>query len=128
MTHEAHPLAGRKSMAFVDSFDFDQVTLPTASAVSSMLAKAAAASGRTLRHRAEVSTFEAALRVVRSGLGISVVPKEVAQPLADAFSLRIIPLTDAWARCRFVICFQDERSLSPAAKLLAEHLAEAGRN
>ena len=127
VTHEAHPLAGLKSMAFVDSFDFDQVTLPAASAVSSMLTRAAAVSGRTLRHRAEVSTFDAALRVVRSGLGISVVPQEVAQPLADAFSLRIIPLTDAWARRRFVICFQDEHSLSPAAKLLAAHLAESAR-
>jgi len=86
---------------------------------------AAAASGQSIRYRAEVSNFEAALRVVRSGLGISVVPQEVAQPLAAAFNLRIIALTDTWARCRFVICFQDERSLSPAAKLLAEHLGQA---
>lgn len=127
VTHEGHQLAGRKEIAFVDSFDFDHVGLPSASAVQLMLVRAAAATGRSIRYRAEVSTFEAALRVVRSGLGISVVPAEVAQPLAAAFNLRIIPLTDAWAQRRFAICFQDERSLSPAAKLLAEFLAEAGR-
>lgn len=91
-----------------------------------MLGRAAAAAGREIRYRAEVSTFEAALRVVRSGLGIGVVPQEVAEPLAAAFDLRIIPLTDTWAERRFAICFQDEHSLSPAARLLAEHLAEAG--
>jgi DNA-binding transcriptional LysR family regulator len=92
-----------------------------------MLGRAAAAAGHSIRYRAEVSTFEAALRVVRSGLGISVVPQEVAQPLADTFKLAIIPLVDVWAERRFAICFQDERSLSPAAQLLAEHLAAAAR-
>ncbi len=125
VTHNRHPLAGRKDMAFVESFDFDHVALPAASAVQLMLGRAAAATGRTLRYRAEVATFEAALRVVRSELGISVVPREVAQPLASAFNLAIIPLTDTWARRRFAICFQDEHTLSPAAKLLAGHLAQA---
>ena len=114
-------------MAFEDSFEFDQVALPAASVVQLMLGRAAAAAGHSIRYRAEVSTFEAALRVVRSGLGISVVPQEVAQPLAHIFKLAIIPLDDAWAERRFAICFQDERSLSPAAQLLAEHLAEAAR-
>ena len=126
VTHEGHPLARHKAIAFVDSFDFDHVALPAASAVQLMLGRAAAATGRSIRYRAEVSSFEAALRVVRSGLGISVVPREVAQPLAGAFKLRIIPLTDAWAQRRFAICFQDEHTLSAAAKLLAQHLAKAG--
>ena len=127
VTHDQHPLAGRQRMAFEDSFEFDQVALPAASMVQLMLGRAAAAAGHSIRYRAEVSTFEAALRVVRSGLGISVVPQEVAQPLAHIFKLAIIPLEDAWAQRRFAICFQDERSLSPAAKLLAEHLAGAAR-
>jgi DNA-binding transcriptional LysR family regulator len=127
VTHEGHPLAGCQRLAFVDALAFDHVALPAASAVQLMLVRAAAASGQAIRYRAEVSTFEAALRVVRSGLGISVVPQEVAQPLAAAFNLCIIPLTDAWAQRRFAICFQDERSLSAAARLLAEYLAEVGR-
>ena len=127
ITHDQHPLAGRKDMDFMDSFQFDQVALPASSVVQLMLVRAAAAAGHSIRYRAEVSTFEAALRVVRSGLGISVVPQEVARPLADIFKLAIIPLRDAWAHRRFAICFQDERSLSPAAKLLADHLAEAAR-
>ena len=127
VTHTRHPLAQRESMAFNESFDFDHVALPASSAVQSMLARAAAASGKTLRYRAEVSSFEAALRVVRSGLGISVVPREVAQPLAEAFNLSIIELSDAWAQRQFVICFQHENSLSHAAKLVATHLSEVAK-
>jgi DNA-binding transcriptional LysR family regulator len=127
VTDENHALARHKKIAFVDSLDYEHVALPAATAVQLMLARAAAAAGRTLQYRAEVSTFEAALRVVRSGLGICVVPREVALPLAAAFRLSIVPLTDSWARRRFVICFQNEHTLSPAAKLLARHLGEAAR-
>jgi DNA-binding transcriptional LysR family regulator len=124
VTHDQHPLAQRKAMRFADSFEFDHIALPSSSAVQLMLANAAAATGQSIRYRAEVSSFEAALRVVRSGLGLSVVPQEVARPLADAFHLSIIPLSDAWAQRQFVICFQDAHSLSPAARLLADHLAD----
>ncbi len=122
ITHAAHPLAKHKSLYFADTLKFEQVSLPAASAVQLMLARAATSAGHSIIYRAEVSTFEAALRVVRAGLGISVVPREVAQPLARAFNLHIIDLKDAWAKRRFAICFQDARTLPVAARLLAEYL------
>ncbi|HTH81012.1 MAG TPA: LysR substrate-binding domain-containing protein, partial [Ramlibacter sp.] len=67
--------------------------------------------------------FEAALRVVRAGLAISLVPREVAQIYAQAYGLKIIPLAEPWAQRRFIICFRDADSLSAAAHLLVEHLA-----
>jgi len=60
--------------------------------------------------------------VVRAGLAISVVPAEVAQPFADTYRLRLMPLTDVWARRRFAICFRDEAALSLSAQLLVAHL------
>ncbi len=120
VTHATHPLAKHKALSFAETLGFDQVSLPAASAVQLLLVRAAATAGQSITYRAEVSTFEAALRVVRSGLGISVVPKEVAQPLAKAFNLRIIELRDDWARRRFAICFRDAQTLPAAARLLAE--------
>jgi DNA-binding transcriptional LysR family regulator len=125
VTHKKHILAKRKDINFEDTLAFDHITLHASSAVQLMLARAAAASGQTIHSRVEVSTVEAALRVVRSGLGITVVPQEVAQTLVDALDLVIIPLNDAWAKRRFVVCLQDEKTLSKAAKLLADHLAES---
>jgi DNA-binding transcriptional LysR family regulator len=124
VTHSKHPLADRQDLDFEETAEYDHITLPTSSAVYVMLQKAAQQAGKTIHYRAEVSSFEAALRVVRAGLGISIVPREVAQPLAEAFNLAIIPLRDTWAKRRFVVCFQDEKTLSNAAKLMAEHLAE----
>ncbi len=83
--------------------------------------------GRTLRCRMVVATFDAALRVVRAGLAVSVLPAELARPCAQAFDLRIVPLTDPWARRRFAIVTRGDDSLTPAAKLLVEHLAAAGK-
>ena len=99
------------------------MSLPAQSAVQVLLQRAAALQGKAIVHRVIVSNFEAALRVVRANLAISVVPREVADPYARTFGLRVMPLTDAWARRRFAICFRDEAGLSAAARLLVKHLA-----
>ena len=118
-----HPLAGRKSLRFEQTLDFEHVSLPVNSAVQVMLRRNAAQLGRTLNHRVVVTNFEAALRVVRAGLAISLVPREVAQSASEAQGLRLIPLAEPWADRRFIVCFRDSPPLSPAAQLLADHLA-----
>jgi DNA-binding transcriptional LysR family regulator len=118
-----HPLAARKSLRFVDTLDYEHVSLPVNSAVQVMLARVAAQAGRTIRHRVVVNNFEAALRVVRAGLAISLVPQEVTELQVAAYGLRVIPLREPWAQRRFIVCFRDPNSLTPAAQLLVEHLA-----
>jgi DNA-binding transcriptional LysR family regulator len=120
---KSHALAGRKAVRFADTLDFEHVSLPVNSAVQVMLQRRAAALGRTLVHRVVVSSFEAALRVVRAGLAISLVPREVAQAHVAAHGQKVIRLDEPWAERRFIICFRDAASLTPAAQLLVEHLA-----
>lgn len=123
VVYGAHPLAGRKRVAFEETLEYDYVGLPPSTAVQTMLARAAAVSGHVMAYRAIVSTFEAAMRVVKARLGISVVPYEIAQPFAETFGLRAIPLKDEWARRNFAICFRDLNGLSPASRMLVEFLA-----
>jgi DNA-binding transcriptional LysR family regulator len=118
-----HPLARRKSLRFEQTLDYEHVSLPINSAVQVMLQRQAAQLGRQVRHRVVVSNFEAALRVVRAGLAISLVPREVTELQTAAYGLRTIPLDEPWAERRFIICFRDAHTLSPAAQLLVEHLA-----
>lgn len=118
-----HPLAGKKSLRFEQTLDYEHVSLPVTSAVQVMLQRAAARLGRTLAHRVIVTNFEAALRVVRAGLAISLVPREVAEIYAKAYGLKIVTLAEPWAQRRFLICFRDTPDLSPSAQLLIEHLA-----
>ena len=82
-----HPLARRKSLRFEHTLDYEHVSLPVNSAVQVMLQRHAARLGRTLNHRVVVTNFEAALRVVRAGLAISLVPREVARAAPQAYGL-----------------------------------------
>ena len=119
-----HPLARRRRVAFEQTLAFDHVGLPTNTAVHIMLARQAAIVGKPLSYRAVVSTFDACLRCVRANLGIAIVPREIAEPMASVYRLKFIALTDRWARRDFAICFNDQKQLSPAAGLLVAHLAK----
>jgi len=122
---EKHPLASRKGLRFEQTLDYEHVSLPVTSAVQVMLQREAAQLGRALAYRVVVANFEAALRVVRAGLAISLVPREVADIYAKTYSLKIVPLAEPWAQRRFIICYRDAEALAPAAQLLADHLGKA---
>ena len=125
VAHESHPVAQLPTVRFADVLSYEFVSMPALSAVQVLLARAAAVEGKTLAHRVLVSNFDAALRVVRANLAISVVPREVAAPFAQTAPVRVVPLSDAWAQRRFAICYRGEQALSPAAQLLVQHLARA---
>lgn len=114
------------ALFFAQVLDQPQVGLPPNTAVYAMLQRAAAQAGRTLNYRAVVSNFDAALRVVKAGLGVTVIPRQVARPLADAGALVLRPLADPWAQRRFAVCFRGREQLAPAAWRLVEHLAARG--
>ncbi|MEI2418279.1 LysR family transcriptional regulator [Orrella sp. JC864] len=120
----AHPLANLPRCSFAQTLDSEHVGLPGSTAVYSMLSREAAIIGQPLHYRAVVSTFDASLRCVRAGLGVAIVPLEIGAPFARDGSIKVLPLTDAWARRRFVICFRNEAHLSPAARLLVRYLSD----
>jgi DNA-binding transcriptional LysR family regulator len=117
-----HALARRKTVAFADTLGYEHVGLPPTTAVHTLLQRAAARSGRTVDYRATVSNFDAAFRVVAAHLGISVVPEEVGQSYTRIMDVRLIPLSDAWAKRRFIVCFRAFDALQPAAQRMVEHL------
>ncbi|MDA8456995.1 LysR family transcriptional regulator [Acidovorax sp. GBBC 3334] len=124
--HASHPVAACGTVRFADVLGHEFVSMPALSAVQVLLARAAALEGRTLLHRVFVSNFDAALRVVRANLAISVVPREVAEPFAAVSGVRVVPLSDPWARRRFAICSRAGEALPAAAALLADYLAARG--
>ena len=121
-----HPLARLRACTFAQTLAHDHVGLPASTAVHTMLARAAAVIGQPLYYRAVVSTFDAALRCVRAGLGLAIVPRQIAAAPGNGTGLRIVTLKEPWARRRFAICYRHHDQLSPAARLLVEHLAQAG--
>jgi DNA-binding transcriptional LysR family regulator len=120
-----HPLSELKEVHYVDTLDFEHVIMPVNSAVEVMLQREAGLLGKRLQHRVIVTNFEAALRVVRAGLAISLVPREVTTLYAQAYGLDILPLRESWSRRRFILCHRGEDVLSPAALLLLNSLSAA---
>ncbi|CBM10149.1 hypothethical protein [Ralstonia solanacearum PSI07] len=107
---------------FEDTLEFDHIGLPAQTAVYTMLSRYAAIIGQPLKYRAVVSTFDASLRCVRANLGLAIAPREIAEPIAPILGIEVVPLSDDWARRRFALCFRSMASLSPAARVLVEHL------
>jgi len=120
--YAGHPLAGRASIGFEETLDFDHVGLPPSTAVHTMLQRAAASAGRTVTYRVVVSNFDAALRVVAADLGVSVVPFEVGRRAAAHADVSLVPISDAWAERRFAVCFRQREALPPASRRLLDHL------
>ena len=119
----SHPLCALKAVRYADTLAFEHVIMPVNSAVEVMLQREASLLGQRLQHRVIVTNFEAALRVVRAGLAIALVPREVTTLYAEAYGLAILPLQENWSRRRFILCHRGEDQLSPAAQLLLNDLS-----
>ena len=118
-----HTLCELPAVRFADTLAFEHVIMPVNSAVEVMLQREASLLGQRLQHRVIVTNFEAALRVVRAGLGIALVPREVTTLYAQAYGLAVLPLQENWSRRRFILCHRGEDQLSPAARLLLNNLS-----
>jgi DNA-binding transcriptional LysR family regulator len=121
---KGHPLGQRSQLRYVDTLDFEHVIMPVNSAVEVMLQREASLLGKRLLHRVIVTNFEAALRVVRAGLAVALVPREVTHLYAEAYGLDILPLHENWSQRRFILCHRGEEILTPAALLLLDFLSQ----
>ncbi|MGD9942594.1 MAG: LysR family transcriptional regulator [Burkholderiaceae bacterium] len=124
VTPADHPLADRSECTLEESFDYDHVGLPPPRAVRVLVGQVATTAGRSIRYKAVLSNVDSVLRAVLAGLGVAVLPSEMAIPFECAFGLRVIPLSDAWARRDFVMCRSPLLPPSPAARLLVAHLED----
>lgn len=121
--HPSHPLARRRTLRFEQTLAHDHVGLPPATAVYTLLHRAAARAGQALVYRIVVSGFDAALRVVQANLGVSVIPAQVAAPRVASGEIATVALSDDWAQRRFAVCSRASAALTPAAARMIEFLA-----
>jgi len=120
----AHPLAARKQVKFADLLDYEFVSLEKGSSIDTLCVRAAAELGRQLRLRIRVSGFEAIFRMVAARMGVGVVPLEVIQPRLVDTGLVAITLDEPWTRRALMLGVRDPASLSPATRLLLDHLRQ----
>jgi DNA-binding transcriptional LysR family regulator len=117
-----HLLARRSKVAFADVLDHDFVGLDRASALQRFLADKASRSGRPLKLRVQLRSFDAVCRLVECNVGVGIVPASTVRRAAASMAIKSVDLTDAWALRELTICVRDFAALPPYAQQLVEHM------
>ncbi|RKF46918.1 LysR family transcriptional regulator [Paraburkholderia fungorum] len=118
-----HRLADVPRVAFEALLDDSFVGLRSESALTQLLAQQAVASaGRQLDVKIRVSSLDALCRMVHAGLGIAIVPEQVALLYVNALDVRLLSLSDAWAVRRLIMIFKSRDQLSASAAALVGFL------
>ncbi|MGB6104627.1 MAG: LysR family transcriptional regulator [Pusillimonas sp.] len=117
-----HPLARRRSVNFSELTDWDFVGLREGSAINAQLAEAAASSGQTPRMRVHVTGYDALCLMVGAGMGIAIAPRNTTRFYAADLRLTEVLLSEPWANRKIGICVRSMEDVSPATRVLVEHL------
>ncbi len=115
-------LALPERVIFSDLLDHDLVGLEGSSTLTRLLEAKATELMRPMALRVQVRSFEAVCRAVEAGLGIGVLPMQAARGTAQSMNLRVLPITDAWAWRRMLLCTRAEVEPTSALGALVRHL------
>ena len=118
----AHALSARAAIYSEEVLDWDIVGLHANSSISLAMRAAAAAAGRPLRQRIQVTGLDAMCRMIDNGLGVGLLPDRAFALMHGVGRLQAIPLTDPWARRELRVVARDFDALPVTARLLVEHL------
>lgn len=120
---QAHPLAQRACVSLADTLDFDYVALNQGSSLLRRISAAAVGTGKSLKVRIQVSSFDGICRMIEAGLGIGILPLGSVHPELLVSKLRAIPLEGDWALRTLYVGVADVARLSPEAANLFSYLS-----
>lgn len=121
-SHRLADAGGAPGLAFAQALEADFVGLHSDSSIGLLMRQAAAAAGKALRQRIQVTGLDAMCRMIDNGLGIGLMPDRAFALMQSWGGLCAMPLLDAWAQRQSWLIARDFEALPPAARLLAEHL------
>ena len=120
----SHPLAARERVDFVDTLDFP-FCAGQGGAYHKFTDRVANEMGRSINYRISVSHPRTAIKFIADGLALGIFPAEAIGEYTEAYDLRVVPLTDDWARRAQFICISAIEPLSPAARRLVQSLRQS---
>ena len=119
-----HRIAAQQRIAFTDIVDEAFVGLKDA-ALETHLAERASRLGRRINYRVQLRSMANLGMLVEAGIGIAIISRASLAELHGR-DLAILPVADPWALRQLHLCVRDLASLSPHARLLAQHLMDTG--
>ena len=124
---DMHPLARYDTISFIESLEYDHIGFHADSAIYTRSRVAAAQVGKVVKLRIQVPGFDAVCRMVQSGLGVAVIPDRAFEVTANKQAIKAVNLSDDWAKRELKIVMRDEAILSPAGRLMVDHLERCVR-
>jgi len=119
-----HPKAATRQFHFRDLVDETFVGLRENSALTQLLAAQADAMDAVPSVKIRVASLDALCRMTHAGLGIAIMPQQVAELYLQALDVVVRPLADPWAQRDICIVFPREEQLSASAEALVRFLAQ----
>lgn len=123
VTPRRHKLARRRAIGLADALKEPFIGLGQGSALQDYLGEHALRAGAPLELRARVGSFDAVCRMVAHGAGLGIVSATAAERCRRSMPIGAVPLGDAWAVRRLVICVRRFAALPAHAQRLVRHLA-----
>lgn len=120
---QGHPLAQRSSVALAETLDYDYVALNQGSSLLRRISDAASGSGKLLKVRIQVSSFDGICRMIEAGLGIGILPLGAVHPELLDTRLKAVHIEGNWAARTLYVGVATDIRLSPEASNLFGYLA-----
>ena len=126
VTSPEHRLAASTQLAFADTLDSDFVGTDRASSLQRFLSEKAERTGRRMKLRVQLRSFDGVCRMVAANVGIGIVPESSAIRSKQTMKLHVIELTDDWALRNLMICVRSLKDLPIYAQDLVKQLMAPG--
>jgi DNA-binding transcriptional LysR family regulator len=75
-----------------------------------------------MRLRIQVRSYDAMCQMIAVNLGIGVLPYQACAAQIEAMSLKVIQLSDQWAKRNLLLAMKANTNQPPAGILLSKHL------
>jgi DNA-binding transcriptional LysR family regulator len=122
VTSPDHRLAASTKLAFADTLDNDFVGTDRVSSLQRFLSEKAERTGRRMKLRVQLRSFDGVCRMVASNVGIGIVPASSAIRSKQTMKLHVIELADEWALRNLMICVRSLKDLPIYAQELVKQL------
>ena len=122
VTSPEHRLAASTKLAFADALDADFVGTDRASSLQRFLSEKAERTGRRMKLRVQLRSFDGVCRMVAANVGIGIVPESSAIRSKQTMKLHVIELNEEWALRNLMICVRSLKDLPIYAQDLVKQL------
>lgn len=120
----SHALARRRRLRFEELLEHDYVGQTRGTALQSQVELEAARLNRPLRLRIQARSYDAVCMIVSAGMGVSLVPEQVARLMSPSLGLAVARLEEPWAMRHLVAAVRSVEDLTDAARGFFRTLTE----